>query len=229
MESRGPEAPAFAALSQTSRGLLAPYDSELESHPENWYYSVQRATAADAPAFHVRTLSLPRSSDGSRASLAFIRLFEFDPQGNQIMAVLVDRATDYVWAQAMRDLSRASFLDLLLAYHKQHITSILDIDASECPAFALPLALDVHVTDTIGLKRSIRTLVKLDASEGLLVNPADNVALQLVFRAAHYMEQGGLAPRLFSSMLLAATCALNYCSRLCPLPSASRHEAIFQV
>ena len=45
----------------------------------------QRATAADAPAFHVRTLSLPRSSEGSKASLAFIRLFEFDPQGNQIM------------------------------------------------------------------------------------------------------------------------------------------------
>ena len=61
------------------------------------------------------------------------------------------------------------------------------------------------------------------------MNPAENVAHQLVFRAARYMEQGGLAPRLFSSMLLAATCALNYCPRLCPLPSASRHEAMFQV
>ena len=223
------EASAFAALSRTSRGLLAPCDSEFESHPANWYYSVQRATAADAPAFHVPTLSLPRSSEGSRASPAFIRLFEFEPQGNQIMAVLVDRETDYVWSQPMSDLSRASFLDMLLAYHKQHITSILDIDASECPAFALPLTLDLHVIDTIGLKRSIRTLVQLDASEGLLVNPAENVAHQLVFRAAHYMEQGGLAPRLFSSMLLAATCALNYCPRLCPLPSASRHEAMFQV
>ena len=52
------------------------------------------------------TLPVPRSLVGTRASLAFIDLVESDTlQGNHFVAVLVDRATEFVWIQPMRNLS----------------------------------------------------------------------------------------------------------------------------
>ena len=137
--------------------------------------------------------------------------------------MLVDRATEFVWIQPMRDLSLSACLDLLLAYHKLHNTDLLDIDVCARTDFVLPRTLEVLGADRRGQPKTVRTLLTLDTSDGLLVNPAESAAHQLVFRAAHYMEQGCLAPHLFSCMLGAAACALNYCARMSPLASASRH------
>ena len=104
----------------------------------------------------------------------------------------------------MNNLSISACQDMFLAYHKLHDTDLLDIDVSAHLGFALPRTLEVVGADLRGQPKTIRTLLTHDPSDGLLVNPAESAARQLVFRAAHYMEQGCLAPLLFSCMLGAA-------------------------
>jgi hypothetical protein len=165
-------------------------------------------------------LASPSSTSSSPTPLREIALSQW---------LLVDRATEFVWIQPIRDLSLSACQDLLLAYHKLHATDLLDIDVSAPLGFAMPRTLEVVGADLRGQPKTIRTLLTHDPSDGLLVNPAESAAHQLVFRAAHYMEQGCLAPHLFSSMLGAAACALNYCPRMSPHISASRHQEMFQV
>ena len=121
-----------------SRGVLVPASPTLAAPLLYWYNSTQLDAAAVAPAFHVRTISVPRSLVGTRASLAFIDHVESDTlQGNRFIAVLVDRATEFVWIQPMRDLSLSACLDLLLAYHKLHDTDLIDIDVCASTDFVL--------------------------------------------------------------------------------------------
>ena len=98
--------------------MLVPASAALATPPSDWYYSAQLALSDEAPTFHVRTLPLPRSLVGTRASLAFVDLVESDTTaGNRFVAVLVDRATEFVWIQPMRDMSLSACQDMLLAYH----------------------------------------------------------------------------------------------------------------
>jgi hypothetical protein len=130
------EPAAFAAFARTSRGVLVTAATEPAAPPLDWYYSARQALSNEAPTFHVRTLPLPRSPVGARAGLAFIDLVESDTiAGNRFVAVLVDRATEFVWIQPMRDLSLSACQDLLLAYHKLHAIDLLDIDVSAPPWF----------------------------------------------------------------------------------------------
>ena len=80
------------------------------------------------------------------------------------------------------------------------MTPFINIDISSRTDFVLPRTLEVLGADRRGRPKSVRTLLTHDPSDGLLVNPAESAAHQLVFRVAHNMEQGCLASHLFSCM-----------------------------